>query len=1004
MSPTEPAPADVGPPRPFAEVRSLKRELLAELRASWEQGEPERPEELLPRWPGDPESDADVAGLLLEDYLQRAGRGEAPAAEEYEQRFPGHGSSLASLIHHQDFLRSMGCSGGSAPRLRLPDVGDEVFGFRLKRELGRGAFARVYLAEQADLAGRPVVLKVSAIEGDEPQALAQLQHTHIVPIHSVHEDGRAGLRAVCMPYFGGASLSQVLQHLWTTTFRPATGGQLVQALSEAGGPAPAGPGGAAPALRGLDYVRASVWIVARLAEGLQHAHQRGVLHRDIKPSNVLLTADGQPMLLDFNLAAPLTLPSPPSEGGEGRVRGAGAAALGGTVAYMAPEHLRAVARQDVGPAAAVDGRADVYSLGMVLFEMLTGARPFEQGASYTPLPMLVEAMAVERSVGAPSPRQARPDLPWGLESVVRKCLDPDPARRYQQPGDLADDLNRFLDDRPLRHAPEPSAVERMQKWARRHPRLRTAAAVAGAAAVLLALAGVALVATRDRLSDVSGRLSEKQARERLRDHEAKALRALLLVNTTSDRLYEHLPQGRQACEEALGLYDTLNGRRLEEHPDWARLDGGERRRLAERTQELLLLLAGARARLVPAPAGLRQALALLDLAESLPGLPPSRAISEDRAAYLGGLGEAAAARTARDRAGQIEPASARDFYLLAMASARAGRYAEAVAQLDKALRREPKHYGAWVQRGICHQERGEHALAAGDFGVCVGLWPDFAWGHFNRACAADACGHREEAVRGFTEALRLDPDFVLARLDRGLARLEQEQYRAALEDLDAAARLGCDDAGLHGGRGVALERLGRHADAGRAFRLAERRAAALPRPQRLRLRWAYGFAVAARLPDRARAAFDEVLREDPVNAQALYGRGMLAQHQGEAEAALSYFSRAAEASPGYVEPRRFRAVLLARLGRKAEAARDINWCLAQKRGCGATLYAAACVSALLAEREREGGPADDLAGQALAFLRKAFDSGYGRDRAAGDDDLAGLRPRREFGRLLAGGR
>src|SRR5262249_57932443 len=100
-------------------------------------------------------------------------------------------------------LNSIDNSDATNVILRLPDIGDEVFGFRLRRRLGKGAFASVFLAEQGDLAGRPVVLKVSAIEGSEPQTLAQLQHTHIVPIHSVHENPPAGLRAGCMPYFGG---------------------------------------------------------------------------------------------------------------------------------------------------------------------------------------------------------------------------------------------------------------------------------------------------------------------------------------------------------------------------------------------------------------------------------------------------------------------------------------------------------------------------------------------------------------------------------------------------------------------------------------------------------------------------------------------------------------------------------------------------------------------------------------------------------------------------------
>src|SRR5207248_4391524 len=137
----------------------------------------------------------------------------------------------------------------------------------------------------------------------------------------------------------------------------------------------------------------------------------------------------------------------------------------------------------------VDRRSDIYSLGMVLFETLAGQGPFQQSASYSPLPLLVESMAVERARSAPSLRAVRPDVPWGLESVVRKCLAPDPRQRYQKAEHLAEDLRRLLDDRPLLHAPELSRAERVQKWARRHPRLTSMSAVAGAAAVLLALGG-----------------------------------------------------------------------------------------------------------------------------------------------------------------------------------------------------------------------------------------------------------------------------------------------------------------------------------------------------------------------------------------------------------------------------------------------------------------------------------------------------------------------------------
>ena len=152
---------------------------------------------------------------------------------------------------------------------------------------------------------------------------------------------------------------------------------------------------------------------------------------------------------------------------------------------MAPEHLRALVGRTPALIRQVDGRSDIYSLGMVLAEMLTGHRPFEQSGSYSAVPLQIEAMALERSKADASVRRDRPDLSWGLESIVRKCLAADPAARYQQADHLADDLRRLLDDRPLKHAPELSRVEQVRKFARRHPRLASAGSVAGAAVLVL---------------------------------------------------------------------------------------------------------------------------------------------------------------------------------------------------------------------------------------------------------------------------------------------------------------------------------------------------------------------------------------------------------------------------------------------------------------------------------------------------------------------------------------
>ncbi len=296
-----------------------------------------------------------------------------------------------------------------------------------------------------------------------------------------------------MPFFGGAALSRVLGAIWVETSQPTSGTQLVRTLEFVKPPslqdlaahAPSESSAQSPLarLRQSSYIQATLWIGACLADGLHHAHQRGILHRDIKPSNILLGADGQPLLLDFNLSADVkdATPSP-------------TAALGGTVAYMAPEHLRAMASRDPALARKVDRRSDIYSLGMVLYEMLVGHKPFDQSASYAPMPALIEAMAVERAQVTPSVRERRPDVPWGLESIIAKCLDPNPARRYQQADHLAEDLRALHDDRPLRYAPELSRSERLRKWTRRHPRLATTLSVGTIATVLLGVLGAGLAA------------------------------------------------------------------------------------------------------------------------------------------------------------------------------------------------------------------------------------------------------------------------------------------------------------------------------------------------------------------------------------------------------------------------------------------------------------------------------------------------------------------------------
>ncbi len=457
----------------------------------------------------------------------------------------------------------------------LPQPGDELAGFRIIQELGRGAFARVYLAEEIHLGRRLVAIKVSRPEGDEPQVLARLQHTHIVPVHSVCDDPVTGLRVLCMPYFGGANLAQVLdaaggldptehggrslvraldhfsQHRPRPDGHPPTGasrsrpqfsdsptGPLSQPpstarwLSQSGlersvgvsrfrslfsrlvgtrGMASIGPGShAAEAdqhqpsrlfLHQASTVQAAVWIVARLAEGLEHAHSRGLLHRDLKPANILLAADGTPMLLDFNLAA-----ENHPESSEGEVR---RALIGGTLPYMAPEHLDAFNPRGATAPEAVDERADIYALGLILFEMLAGEPPFPTPPPGTTAFEAIEILTESRRC-KPSLRARCSQVPWSLDALVAKCLEFDPARRYARARDLAEDLRRFLEDLPMKHCPEPSFRERVGKFGRRHPGLCGTTSIAILSLILLVGMGVAVSFAIGAVRDLSVRFQRQR--------------------------------------------------------------------------------------------------------------------------------------------------------------------------------------------------------------------------------------------------------------------------------------------------------------------------------------------------------------------------------------------------------------------------------------------------------------------------------------------------------------
>ncbi len=449
--------------------------ILAEFTSHWERGEAPSITEYLSRLR--PARASDAAALIYHSYCLAEAAGLDPDPTDFIERFPEHGRSLERLFSlHRAFDTSQ--LQLWADPATLPEVGDEIGPFLLLRELGEGGFARVFLAEQSDLDHRLVVVKVSTRITPEPRLLARARHSHIVEVlwHNLIDDG--SLQLVCMPFLGGATLAAVLTDRKRRGGRPRSGRDLLAELDRVSAPEYPAADLARPArenLARLSYPKAMASIVARLAEALDHAYSRGVLHGDVKPSNILLTADGTPMLLDFNLAVGWRSP-----GGDDLPED-----VGGTLAYMAPERLRAAAQPEDAliPRASQRHRADLYALGMVLLEALTGRPPDHPRVSPHLLRESAAAFALSRQQGAGTMiRSCGVSIPPALRSILTRCLAPDPADRYNRASELAEDLDRCCSDRPLAFAREPHWRSGLLRWARR----RRLAVAAGALSLVVA--------------------------------------------------------------------------------------------------------------------------------------------------------------------------------------------------------------------------------------------------------------------------------------------------------------------------------------------------------------------------------------------------------------------------------------------------------------------------------------------------------------------------------------
>jgi eukaryotic-like serine/threonine-protein kinase len=459
--------------------------LLTEFTNRWEHGERPRAEEYLPQL--DPTRIDDVLVLIYREHCLAEEAALSPTVDDYIERFPELEEKLRRLFGVHDQIGSSDLHiWDESDGPPMPRAGDQIGAYRLIRELGRGGFASVFLAVQSDLADRLIVLKISSRVTVEPNLLARASHPNIVDIHwhRIIEDG--ALHVIAMPFLGGATLSAILERRRKTGIRPATGRGLLTVLDEVAAPEYPPPRTGRPAreaIEELSYSRAVARIVAQLAEALGFAYSRGVLHGDVKPSNVLLTADGVPMLLDFNLAVGWQPVARHSANEEMPDIGAG------TLPYMAPERLRAVAELGIAPppcpTPADRHRADIYSLGVLLLELLTGQSPDLQADRRLSISQMASVYVSSRTQGgAVLIRDAHGPVPAGLRAMLAKCLAPDPQDRYRLATHLAEDLDQWRQNQPLIYAKEPRLSPGLFRWVRRRRAALSAIGIGLALAVL----------------------------------------------------------------------------------------------------------------------------------------------------------------------------------------------------------------------------------------------------------------------------------------------------------------------------------------------------------------------------------------------------------------------------------------------------------------------------------------------------------------------------------------
>ncbi len=395
-----------------------------------------------------------ILNLAVEDYKKERLKSKGSLLlVEHCQQYSGLGTPLEHSIFRQlevqQFLDENPEWLGDQFLFEWPEPNDTFLNFQVLEELGRGALARVYLCEQLQLGGRNAVVKIELGESvNEPSLLGKIRHPNIMPLHWADYNQSVGASYLCMPFLGRSTLVDLIKLAFRNGI-PTNAAVIREAsglwIKESDALILESTANRSRDFFNSGYINSIVRLAVDLADALAYVHSQQVIHGDIKPSNVLLSPEGQPFLLDFNL---------------GRTRGSSDGPAGGTLAYMAPEQLRFITEGSPDAQLVSSIATDIYSFGVLLYELLSGKTPNSYPSGQETTKSIARKLLAQQQDDCTSIRVLNPGVDQKLTQLIDSCLAFEPDKRpatmlevreqLVQYSGIAASGRRYAKDNPIR--------------------------------------------------------------------------------------------------------------------------------------------------------------------------------------------------------------------------------------------------------------------------------------------------------------------------------------------------------------------------------------------------------------------------------------------------------------------------------------------------------------------------------------------------------------------------